>query len=124
MSKEYFFRHHAYTGIPALIKGGAKNWSALHVFNYQYFKKLYSKGDALETFEENGCSFFGYKTNFRTLKHVFKMSKKRSELKKDQWYIGWYVITTNYSMYIPWNCNGVKMTLLKHLNHDFYGPEI
>ena len=82
-------RHHAYTGIPVLIKEGAKNWSALETFSYDYFKKLYMKKSVIEQLENEDCSFFGYKTNFGSLYQVFKMSKKRAALKKDQWYIGW-----------------------------------
>ena len=89
MSREYFMKHHAYTGTPVLVKGGAANWSALEVFSYKYFKKLYSQGDSLQQFVDMKCQFFAYKTNFRTLADVFSMSKKRAALKKDQWYIGW-----------------------------------
>lgn len=88
MTKDYFLKHHAYTGIPALIKGGAQKWSALKKFGYNYFKKIYDE-EALDAFDDKECQFLGYKTNFQTLYHVFKMSKKRASLKKDQWYIGW-----------------------------------
>lgn len=81
--------HHAYTGSPVLIKGGAENWTALNIFSYEYFKLLYEKLEASEENDELGCQFFPYKTNFKTLKHVFQMSKKRAALKKDQWYVGW-----------------------------------
>ena len=89
MTQEYFLKHHAYTGRPVLIKGAVSNWTALKVFSYKYFKKLYSKLEALEENEELGCQFFSYKTNLYSLKQLFSMSKKRSELKKDQWYVGW-----------------------------------
>ena len=89
MTEEYFLKHHAYTGIPVLIKGGASNWSALKVFSFTYLKKLYnSKKEFLKNYD---CQFFPYKTNFRKLGDVFNMSKKRQNLKKDQWYVGWYV---------------------------------
>jgi hypothetical protein len=89
MTREYFMKHHAYTGIPVLVKGGAANWTAVEVFSYKYLKKLYTNMKALEAFVEQKCQFFAYKTNFRTLADVFSMSKKRAALKKDQWYIGW-----------------------------------
>ncbi|XP_066917837.1 uncharacterized protein [Clytia hemisphaerica] len=89
MTREYFLKHHAYTGAPVLVKGGASNWTALNMFSYKYFKLLYSKLDALKENDELGCQFFPYKTNFATLEDVFKMSKKRAAFKKDQWYIGW-----------------------------------
>lgn len=80
-------KHHAYTGVPILVKGYAKHWSALNVFSYRYFRKLYNKINAYDENEE--CQFFPYKTNFNSLEQVFQMSKKRAELKKDQWYVGW-----------------------------------
>jgi len=92
MTEEYFIKHHAYTGAPVLVKGGAANWSALKIFSYKYFKLLYEKLDALKENDDLGCQFFQYKTNLANLEQVFRMSKKRAALKKDQWYIGWYDI--------------------------------
>lgn len=112
MTKEYFVKHHAYSGIPVLIKKGTGNWTALSVFSYKYFKKLYTKTKSLDEFDEKECQFFGYKTNLRTLKHVFTMSKKRSELKKDQWYIGW-------SNCIP----KVQNILRKHYSRPAFLPD-
>lgn len=89
MTQDHFLKYHAYTGAPVLVKGGAANWSALKVFGFKYFKLLYEKLDALSENDELGCQFFPYKTNFATLEQVFKMSKKRAALKKDQWYVGW-----------------------------------
>ena len=89
MTKENFMQNFAYTGVPVLIKNGTGNWTALRIFGYKYFKTLYTKLNALDDFDDLGCQFFGYKTNFKTLRHVFMMSKKRAALKKDQWYVGW-----------------------------------
>ena len=89
MTQHRFIKKYAYSGTPVLIKGGASHWTALETFSYKYFKKLYTKMHAIATFEKNQCQFFNYKTNFRTLRDVFEMSKKRAALKKDQWYIGW-----------------------------------
>lgn len=88
MTQEYFVKHHAYNGRPVLFKGGVKHWSALETFSYDYFKEVYDE-EALLEFDNKECQFFGYKTNFRTLEDVFRMSKKRQMFKKDQWYIGW-----------------------------------
>ena len=79
-----------------MVKGGAGNWSALNMFSYKYFKLLYNKLDALKENDDLGCQFFPYKTNFASLEDVFKMSKKRAALKKDQWYIGWLVQFSPY----------------------------
>lgn len=89
MTQERFIKEYAYSGIPVLVKGGASHWPALETFSFKYFKKLYIRMKALEKFEERQCQFFSYKTNLRTLRDVFEMSKKRAALKKDQWYIGW-----------------------------------
>ena len=89
MTREYFLKHHAYSGRPVLVKGGASDWSALKIFSYDYFKLLYDKMEAYTENDDLGCQFFPYKTNFITLKQVFRMSKKRAALQKDQWYIGW-----------------------------------
>jgi len=85
LSQEFFMKHHAYTGVPVLAKGYARNWSALDVFSYDYFKSVYANlsSDDLE------CQFFPYKTNFVLMEQVWQMSQKRAELKKDQWYVGW-----------------------------------
>ncbi|XP_057306511.1 bifunctional arginine demethylase and lysyl-hydroxylase psr-1-like isoform X1 [Hydractinia symbiolongicarpus] len=89
VSKDYFLNHHAYTRVPVLVKNAVSNWSALTMFTFRYFQKLYDKLEAYDENEDMGCQFFPYKTNFKSLKQVLHMSKKRSELQKDQWYIGW-----------------------------------
>ena len=89
MTREYFIKHHAYSGVPVLIKNGTGNWTAHRLFGWRYFRKLYAKLKAFDENDELGCQFFPYKTNFRTLKQVFKMSKARANLTKDQWYVGW-----------------------------------
>ena len=52
------------------------------------YKQVYDD-KALDEFDSKPCQFFAYKTNFGTLEDVFKMSKIRAALKKDQWYVGW-----------------------------------
>uniref|UniRef100_A0A069DMI1 Cupin like domain containing protein n=1 Tax=Clytia hemisphaerica TaxID=252671 RepID=A0A069DMI1_9CNID len=89
MTRQHFLQNFAYTGTPVLIKGGAATWPALNTFSYKYFKRLYTDMNAFEDFETYRCQFFEYKTNLRSLRDVFKMSKRRAALKKDQWYIGW-----------------------------------
>ena len=43
ITQEYFMKHHAYSGIPVLVKGGAKHWSSLQLFDFKYFKKASCK---------------------------------------------------------------------------------
>ena len=89
MTQDRFIKQYAYSGTPVLIKEGASHWPALKTLSFRYFKKLYIRMKALKEFEEGRCQFFSYKTNLYTLRDVFRMSKKRAALKKDQWYIGW-----------------------------------
>lgn len=91
ITKELFLKEYAYNGIPLLVKGGARNWTALHLFSFGYFKDLYeTTQDGLESIE-NDCQFFPYKTDFLSMRAVFKMSEARSRIEKGEkeWYVGW-----------------------------------
>ena len=46
--------------------------------------------DALDAVQDE-CQFLHFKSNFHTLKDVFKMSEDRAALKSGQqpWYVGW-----------------------------------
>ncbi|KAF6041423.1 hypothetical protein EB796_000270 [Bugula neritina] len=91
LTKDLFLSKYAYTGVPLLVKNGAKNWSALHTFSFDYLKNLYQLTDgALEAVAEN-CQFFPYKTSFSSLTEVFEMPKEQSKLEPGQpeWYVGW-----------------------------------
>lgn len=112
MTKEYFMKHHAYTGVPVLIKNGTGNWTALRIFGYRYFKILYAKLKAIDDFDELGCQFFPYKTNIRNLRQLFTMSKARAKMEKDQWYVGW-------SNCIP----RVQSILRKHYQRPAFLPD-
>lgn len=90
LSKEEFIAKYAYSGRPVVITDAAKNWSAVGKFNFQFFKRLYSKNE--EAAEENpdmGCTFFPYKSGFNSLKEALRMPKSRAEWKGKPWYIGW-----------------------------------
>lgn len=90
ISREAFINDFAYSGRPLVVTGGTKNWTAMKVFNFDYFKNLYGKyEDAYDVQEEGSCQFFAYKTEFGSLEDVFRMSKRRANLKGKPWYIGW-----------------------------------
>ena len=90
ITREEFLKNYAYTGRPLVVTGGTRNWTAMKVFNFNYFKKLYTKyEDAFDVQEQGSCQFFAYKTEFGSLEDVFLMSKKRAALKGKPWYIGW-----------------------------------
>ena len=87
MTRQYFMKHYAYSSVPVVIKNGTGNWTALRVCGWPYFRKLYAKLKAFDENEDLGCQFFPYKTDFRSLKQVFRISKERANLEKD--YVGW-----------------------------------
>lgn len=90
-TKADFLKNYAYNGIPLLVKGAAKNWTALSTFSFKYLKMLYESTEgALEAVEQD-CQFFPYKTDFQSMAEVFNMSEARSEFREGerQWYVGW-----------------------------------
>lgn len=92
VSKDVFTRKYAYTGVPLVVTNATGNWTALKVFDFKFLRKLYNMSQAQRGNEVNeGCQFFPYLTNFKTLKEVFQMSENRASLHEDQWYVGWYV---------------------------------
>lgn len=90
ITRDEFLKDFAYTGRPLVVTGATRNWTAMDVFNFNYFKKLYNKyEDAYDVQEQGSCQFFAYKTDFGSLEDVFLMSKRRAALKGKPWYIGW-----------------------------------
>lgn len=90
-SKEQFLANYAYNGIPLLVKGGARNWTALTTFNFNYLRDLYQETEGALDAVQNDCQFFPYKSDFLTLAQVFEMSEARSRIDpgEKQWYVGW-----------------------------------
>ena len=82
------FRY-AYTGKPVVIIDGMKNWTAQNVFDFEFFKKIYT--ERMGEWSQHNCQFFPYKTEFKHLGQVFNMSKERAYLLKgtEPWYVGW-----------------------------------
>lgn len=74
-----------------VVQDGARNWTALHTFSFDFFKTLYGdESPALENFRF-ACQFFPYQTEFHSLREVFNMTDERSKLVDGSkpWYIGW-----------------------------------
>jgi len=91
MTRELFLEKYAYTGTPVLIKDATTNWTAMHLYNFTYFKNLYTTNkDGLRSVEED-CQFFPYNTEFFSLREVFRMSEARATFQpgEEPWYIGW-----------------------------------
>ena len=90
ISRDFFTRHYAYSGIPLVVTNATSNWTAFKVFNFEFLKKLYNMSKRIKPSEFNdGCQFFPYLTNFKNLKDLFEMSDERASLTEDQWYVGW-----------------------------------
>ncbi|KAJ9579290.1 hypothetical protein L9F63_024603, partial [Diploptera punctata] len=89
ISPGQFEEIYAYTGRPVVITDAMENWTAQHVFSFQFFKGIYE-----ESFEYSsvqlGCQFFPYETEFTQLREVFNMSDERASMRDgtQPWYIG------------------------------------
>ena len=91
MTQELFLSKYAYTGVPLLLKGAARNWTALSIFSFSYLKDLYINTDGALDAIENDCQFFPYQTDFSTMGEVFNMTDERSRIDngEQEWYVGW-----------------------------------
>ena len=89
LTVETFVNNFEFSSKPLVVKDATTNWTAMHEFSYEYFRKLYSEAKSAlnETYEE--CLFFQYKTEFHSLSEVFNISKERVEFKAEPWYVGW-----------------------------------
>lgn len=95
-----------------MITDGTKGWTAEKSFSFDYFKGVYGPNSPALDSQDSNCQFFPYKTNFRTLKEVFNMSKKDAEMKGKPWYIGWS------------NCDSSAANKLRqHYSRPYFLPE-
>lgn len=91
ISQEEFSRY-AYLGHPLLVKGGCLNWTALNVFDFDFFKSLYSSTPGAFESVEDECQFFPFRTTFLSLFEVFNMPEEKAKMSSSEvetWYIGW-----------------------------------
>lgn len=94
-----------------VVTDATKNWTALEVFSFEYFKEIYEKNDPHR--KTLDCQFFPYKTNFTSLFDAFNMPKERVESKPgtEPWYFGWS------------NCNEeIASILRKHYDRPYFLP--
>ncbi|XP_071504591.1 uncharacterized protein [Diadema antillarum] len=112
ITREEFLEKHAYTARPALVlEGGTKDWTALDVFSFHFFRDLYRNTENALDSQEN-CQFFPYITNFDSFEHFLNMSEERAALKGDPWYVGWS------------NCDAaVSAKLREHYQMPHFLPE-
>lgn len=86
------FSSYAYLGHPLLVKGGCLNWTALNVFDFNFFKSLYSSTPGAFESVEDECQFFPFRTTFLSLYEVLNMPEDRAKMTSpdaEAWYIGW-----------------------------------
>ncbi|CAL1532291.1 unnamed protein product [Lymnaea stagnalis] len=111
LSSADFTERYAYSGRPAVITDGAANWSALAVFNFEFFKGIYGPYSPVL---KDSCQFFPYRTEFENLSHVFQMDDDRIHQKDGSapWYIGWS------------NCDIDATNILRqHYSRPYFLPE-
>ena len=89
LTAETFASDYAYNAKPLVVKDATENWTAIQVFTFEFFRKLYSESETAFNVTDEQCQFFPYQTEFHTLREVFNMSKERAEFKAEPWYIGW-----------------------------------
>ncbi|KAF4530602.1 hypothetical protein B566_EDAN006808 [Ephemera danica] len=105
VSPELFEERYAYNGRPVIVTDAMRNWTAPNTFTFDFFKNLYEQSP------QPGCQFFPYKTEFRSLRDVFKMSETRAMLQGSPWYVGWS------------NCDErVARTLRQHYSKPYFLP--
>lgn len=85
-----FYEKYSKKAKPLVVNDGAVTWPALKFFGFNFFKNLYRSID-LKRNSRGNCQFFPYKTEFKSLKEVFEMRTKRSNLAPGEksWYVGW-----------------------------------
>ncbi|KAF5287863.1 hypothetical protein FQA39_LY15639 [Lamprigera yunnana] len=85
------FSKYAFSSKPIVIKNAIRHWSAVTVFNFDFFKNLYDNIDDAYRSVDEECQFLHFRSNFISLRDVFAMSKARVNNKPGEtpWYVGW-----------------------------------
>ncbi|XP_073974974.1 uncharacterized protein isoform X2 [Rhodnius prolixus] len=85
------FKKYAYSYQPIIVKGAALHWPARKSFNYYFFKEIFNRIEGAHESVEEECQFLKFKTDFASLREVFKMPPGRVKNSKGYkpWYIGW-----------------------------------
>lgn len=90
IESERFLNVYAYTAVPVLIKGGAKNWTAVSKWNYRMIKYLFFKTGG--TTKSVGCEFLRDTREYETLEEFFRdETDGMGEGKSRLWYVGWHI---------------------------------
>lgn len=88
------FAKYAYAARPILVRGATANWTAMQMFNFDFFKEVYTHIRGAHQAVEEECQFFPFRTEFLKLRDVFAMPRQRVNLSsskpdEESWYIGW-----------------------------------
>ncbi|XP_055372169.1 uncharacterized protein LOC129606090 [Condylostylus longicornis] len=113
ISPEEFEEKFAYTARPVIITDATRNWTALDVFHFYYFKEVYT--NAFRKQKKINCQFFPYKTEFRSLIEALNMPHNRINFEPGTkpWYFGWS------------NCNSeVSEILRQHYDRPYFLPKL
>ena len=90
LRQQIFIDKFAYSGRPVIIEDATADWTASAVFNFQFFKELYSENNLLLHQTTPSCQFFPYKTNFGSLADLFNSSyADPNHTNSKPWYVGW-----------------------------------
>lgn len=112
ISPSEFEKKFAYNGKPVIITDATKNWTALEVFDFWYFKNVYENSRKYQ--KKMNCQFFPYKTEFKSLLEALSIPEDRVNYESGTkpWYFGWS------------NCNPEVAELLReHYARPYFLPE-
>lgn len=111
ISPDEFEREFAYDAKPVIVTDAMKNWTAMEVFDFWYFKDIYE--NVQKNKKKWNCQFFPYKTEFKTLHEALAIPKERVDYGPETkpWYFGWS------------NCNrDVAELLRQHYGRPYFLP--
>ncbi|XP_018904169.2 uncharacterized protein [Bemisia tabaci] len=90
ISPSEFEQRYVGPGRPVVVVDGSRGWSAVQVFDFDFFRRVYRESD--HNWESQAaCQFFPYKTEFQQLRDVFNMDPARANMSEgtQPWYVGW-----------------------------------
>jgi len=92
LSVEEFEARYAYSSRPLVVRNASLTWPAMDVLKYQWLKNIYLSDPEILEKEGDECWFNRYKTQFRNLRSVFRMSDSKASMQtREPWYVGWAV---------------------------------
>lgn len=82
------FAPFAYSSQPIIIKNAVAHWPASKILNFAFLKNLYER---IPGALDEDCQFLQFRSDFKTLKDVFRMSSERASFTDGYppWYVGW-----------------------------------